>query len=375
MKDIAYLAEKIGPRPAGTREEYRAGSYLKRRFDEIGLKSYFQPFYFMSWRPLDKPVVHVLAPGNMELAASSMYYTLSTPPAGVTGRLRRAGRMELMPNCIYWPKYELVDAADGRNALGFLVNCGHETPFPLPAGRSHLPQPGAIIGAAGARQLDRWLDEGVQVEVCLHNEGLWGPELSRNVIGLLGDAPPKIVFLAHYDTALGSPGAVDNASGIRVLLELAQGLIGSGRKLPAIAFIATGCEEPGFFGSENYVRYFQEHEEPANHPAYCVNLDMLANGEKLLLRTGGDAMRAHVEAVAAGLADKLRFGTVLEPAKPLSDNWPFHVAGIQNVQMGATAFPLYHMPGDVVAEINPALLEDASLFAGALAERLISEYL
>ncbi|MBI5247408.1 MAG: M28 family peptidase [Elusimicrobia bacterium] len=55
---------------------------------------------------------------------------------------------------------------------------------------------------------------------------------------------------AHYDSAPGTPGADDNASGVAVLLELAR-LMKERHPGREIRFVAFGTEEPPSFGSRN----------------------------------------------------------------------------------------------------------------------------
>lgn len=59
---------------------------------------------------------------------------------------------------------------------------------------------------------------------------------------------PVLVIGAHYDTALETPGADDNASGVAVLLELAHRLRRSNGDKD-VQFVAYGTEEPPFFGT------------------------------------------------------------------------------------------------------------------------------
>src|SRR5215208_2568710 len=47
------------------------------------------------------------------------------------------------------------------------------------------------------------------------------PSHTANVIGRLqGELPERIVFCAHYDSKVDTPGAYDNAAGVGVLLTL-----------------------------------------------------------------------------------------------------------------------------------------------------------
>ena len=75
--------------------------------------------------------------------------------------------------------------------------------------------------------------------------------------------PNEIVVIgAHYDSALGTPAANDNGSGIAALLELARAL--RGRNLDrALHLVAFTTEEPPFFqtdemGSMRYAKYLRE---------------------------------------------------------------------------------------------------------------------
>lgn len=74
----------------------------------------------------------------------------------------------------------------------------------------------------------------------------------RNFIATLpASAPgaPVLVIGAHYDTALETPGADDNASGSAVLLELARRLKAK-KGAVEVRFVAYGTEEPPYFGTK-----------------------------------------------------------------------------------------------------------------------------
>ena len=68
-----------------------------------------------------------------------------------------------------------------------------------------------------------------------------------------------IVVGAHYDSARGTPGANDNASGVAAVLELARllrDLDSNGKRIRLVLFVN---EEPPYFGTEamgslNYAR-------------------------------------------------------------------------------------------------------------------------
>ena len=113
---------------------------------------------------------------------------------------------------------------------------------------------------------------------------------SQNVIGILPGAKRTgkadlsnqyVVLSAHLDhVGVGAPikgdsifnGAMDNASGIATLIELARAITSSGkRNARSIIFLAVTGEEKGLLGS----RYFANHPTvPAQSLAANVNTDM-----------------------------------------------------------------------------------------------------
>lgn len=70
-----------------------------------------------------------------------------------------------------------------------------------------------------------------------------------NLVVRFGPPGRALLVMAHYDTVAGSPGAVDNAAAVGVLLELARVLSAQGSALPVmLAFTAN--EEIGLVGAE-----------------------------------------------------------------------------------------------------------------------------
>lgn len=110
---------------------------------------------------------------------------------------------------------------------------------------------------------------------------------SQNVIGFIkGKSKPDsfIVISAHYDHLgrMGKdvyfPGANDNASGISMMLELAE-YYSAPENQPeySIAFMAFGAEEAGLIGSEFYVK---NPLFPLEKIKFLINLDLLGTGEE-----------------------------------------------------------------------------------------------
>ena len=100
---------------------------------------------------------------------------------------------------------------------------------------------------------------------------------SANVIAVKpGDSLKEIIIGAHYDSGNEGLGADDNASGVGVMLEVAERI--AAMQTPyTIRFIAFGSEENDLDGSYHYAELMIA-EEVKNTIAY-VNLDSLAAGD------------------------------------------------------------------------------------------------
>jgi alkaline phosphatase isozyme conversion protein len=91
-----------------------------------------------------------------------------------------------------------------------------------------------------------------------------------------GDSPQEIIIGAHYDSGNESLGADDNASGVGVLLEVAEQI--ADLETPyTIRFIAFGSEENDLDGSYFYVARMSQAE--VDNTLAMINLDTLASGD------------------------------------------------------------------------------------------------
>lgn len=109
---------------------------------------------------------------------------------------------------------------------------------------------------------------------------------SRNVIGVLpGKERPKetIIYTAHWDHLGTNPklegadkiynGAVDNATGVAALLEIAEKFAAKGEADRSVVFMAVTAEESGLLGS----KYYTEHPLfPLALTAGVINMDALS---------------------------------------------------------------------------------------------------
>jgi aminopeptidase YwaD len=183
------------------------------------------------------------------------------------------------------------------------------------------------------------------------------PAVARNVVArnigtITGGRPsarPKVVVMAHFDTRINTPGAIDNAAGAAALLGLAETL--GAEALPYdLEFIAFNSEEYLPIGDDEYVRR-------AGEPSFA-NIALAINMDGIGYRGGRNTIaRFNVEAERVGRLEQIvsRF-----PALEWTEPWPqsnhstFAFRGAPALAFSSTdAFTRAHFPTDAIEEVNP----------------------
>jgi hypothetical protein len=170
---------------------------------------------------------------------------------------------------------------------------------------------------------------------------------------------------AHLDTVPQAPGAVDDAAGIGIVVELARLAALTPPKVP-IVFVAFGAEEArvpygGLHGSKAYVTALSEEQRSAI--VGMVAIDRLGTGVRVPVCTAS----ARGKALAGTILDAARRADVptVSCTNGSSDHVPFDGAGIAALRLGPDDYPEYHTARDLPAVFVPAQAERA----GRLLER------
>jgi Zn-dependent M28 family amino/carboxypeptidase len=205
----------------------------------------------------------------------------------------------------------------------------------------------------------------------------------KNVIAKLpGQSNETIVIGAHYDTAFGTPGADDNASGVAVLLELSR-LLKETPLQKKITFAAFTNEEPPFsrtsaMGSVHFVKSAITKGEKIS---FMLCLEMLgfytdqpnSQSYPLFLKyfypdrgdfiavVGNLRSRGYVKHIKQTFEKdtKIPVESLSAPrfvrGVDFSDHMNFWAEGIPAVMLTDTAFfrnPHYHQPTDRIETLN-----------------------
>jgi aminopeptidase N len=202
----------------------------------------------------------------------------------------------------------------------------------------------------------------------------------KNIIGIIPGTNPdlkdeSVVVCAHYDhLGLGwpgankgnegkiHPGADDNASGVAVMLELAELLGKTLKPQRTVIFIAFTCEESGLLGSKYYVKNMKRF--PAKKVIGVINFDTVGRlwGKKLLVLSSNSAREWKFIFMGAGYVTGVESEMVTQDLDA-SDQRSFIEAGVPGVQIFSGANEDYHKPTDTPDKIDAAGMVKVATFA------------
>jgi hypothetical protein len=185
---------------------------------------------------------------------------------------------------------------------------------------------------------------------------------TRNVVGYIEGSACKdsfYVFTAHYDHLgrMGKktyfPGANDNASGVAMLLNLAE-YYSDPENQPeySLCFIAFAGEETGLKGSQ----YFVENPLfPLENIKCLINLDMIAdNGDSIHteVSSNGEAQLKKIIKLSDELNNEIVFD--INDLAPNSDHYPFIEKDVPAVFFLTRGkyYSVYHTPFDTFENVD-----------------------
>ncbi len=211
---------------------------------------------------------------------------------------------------------------------------------------------------------------------------------SNNVVGRLrgsGGTDESVLFLSHWDhEGICRPegavdricnGAIDNASGIASMIEIADRLARGPKPVRDILFLATTAEELGLLGAE----YFATHPVvPARSIVAAINMDSVAvHPEGLPVAMIGRGISPALDQVVDSTAEAM--GREVDRDEEANimiqrqDGWKLNQAGIPTVMVGGSFSDMsilgaflegsYHKPNDEVSDslVLGGAVEDANL--------------
>lgn len=426
QRHVAILAsDEFEGRKPGTAGEAKTLDYLARQLAALGLVGgaadggWYQPVPLVQRRPFahraawsqddqsialgadelilvgkdpaervaDAPVWFVPAGAVLEgndLAGAVVLFEVD-PAAGSerTAALIRAGAaaaIAVYPESVPWQALS-AGLAQGRDRLA-------ATPVPEISGAMPLVAARRLAGAAERGKAIARLPVRATLDVSTAVNAYTSHNLIARLHGS-GTAGEAVLVLGHWDhLGICRPegvadricnGAVDNASGMAVLVETARHLARGPRPVRHILFMGTTAEEMGLLGAEHFAA-----ARPAGIVA-AINIDTVAiagRGEPVaIVGRGTTPLDPLVDATARALGRAVDTDLEANAFIQRQDGWALTKAGIPTVMVGGSFSNMaklgaflsgpYHKPEDDLSrpvELGGAA-EDAELTI-ALVRRL-----
>lgn len=346
---------EFGSRFAGTPSEIQARDFIAEKFRAYGLDNvHLDPFEYLGWWR-GTCVLNVVAPRAQSFDAISLVYSPSTPADGLRAPIVDVGmgteKEYARKKDALKGKIVLCSSANPeegraphrREKYGWAVEAGaigfvyaRHLPGGLPeTGSLRAGKLGEIPAVAVSYEtgfaLKRLIEKGETI-VALDVQNESHPTTAWHVVGeVRGQTDEVIVVGAHYDGHDISQGAMDDATGTCLVLELARVFAPlKGQLRRTLRFIAFACEELGVLGSTEYVK---KHRDAMQQIALMINLDgAVGSGRKGFSYSGLDDIEALLKRIAHDTDYPLKLSDRVVTA---SDHFPFLMEGVPAIMMFA----------------------------------------
>ena len=383
LEHVEQLAVNIGSRPIGSAANRAAADYISRIFEQSSLSLERQEISCPDW--IDEHTSLELDGVPLEASANtfspSCDISAETVPvctlpelelASITGRIPvfygDLAQIELATKGgIYVSDRDrqIIQILEERQPAGII------TLNPTLHARWRLIEdfdlaiPSVTVSARSGLKLLMNPGASVLMKISARRS----PSHTANVIGRMqGDLPERIVFCAHYDTKVDTPGAYDNAAGIGVLLSLAE-ILSQTKHQHTLEWVAFTGEEGAGLGDMEYARRVKAPGHGFDLVTAALNFD----GVGPFTGTTTVACFSASQAMETCLDQKLGNypGVLRVEPWPASDHYIFYSNGAPSIAFTSRGIrDIYHTPSDAYEWISGEKLAETIALARDLIEVL-----
>lgn len=368
---IQFLTQEIGPRPATSAAEARAAAYINSRLRQAGMEVDLQTFRAVPTESIPRGLLYLV------MAASPFVYLYSRPLAlGIAV----VALVVFLAEQIAWPLLSSwLPGGESQNVVGtrpaaqdgqqHLIVMAH-----MDSGRANLLFHPRLAGSYRRFYLVSLLAM-VLLPILIGLGGLTGEAwLWYAQMVPTGFVTMAFLLLLHQEIIMPwVPGANDNASGVAVLLNLAEEL--QGLQHTTLWLVATGSKEAGLHGARSFLRHYPFPREST----YIVNLDTVGCGQLGIMVWEGVLLPRRADPQLVELAGDAESNDITVDADPRvyhTTNTDAQVALVRGfrtmsvvaLEDGRPAFR--NWSNDTIENIRPELLERTARLVIGIARRL-----
>ena len=383
---------EFGERPLGTEANRNMAAFLGATASQLGYETESLPFKCPRWEGgtayLDRGGVRIpLHPGPFTPSFDQLCDAVAVESTQQLKRTRCEGKLVVLRGEIAkepllpldYPFYhsaqhrEIYAMLDEREPAAVVAVTGKHpacglNPFPL-FNDANFKIPNAYMDAAALEQL--LAAERGKIRVTINSKIF--PETGEQWIfrkKATGESKGKLLILAHMDSAYGTPGALDNAAGVAVLVAVMERLkdYAGPYDLEFIPF--NGEDSPMVKGEQAYL---QEYGREIPRIRLGINIDSVGcTGSKTAVSTYNldEDQQAWLDGEIAKFPKVGRGPEWVE-----SDHSIFVFRGtpclaLTSSNLRETVTALSHTPQDTVANVDRAVLVETADFVAELVRSL-----
>jgi len=372
LEHVKQLAVHIGSRPIGSPANLAAADYIGGVFNQSGLSVEKQEIPCPNWSEeytsleldgealevsantfspscnISAETIAVCTPAELELAPMAGKILVFYGDMAQTELATKGG--------IYVSERDrrILQLIEERQPAGIItINPTLQARWRL-IEDFDLDIPSVTVSAHSGLKLLKNSRATVQLKIVAHTS----PSHSDNVVGRLpGELSERIVFCAHYDSKVDTPGAYDNASGVGVLLTLAE-VLSQRKHRHTLEWIAFTGEEGAGLGDMEYARQMGRNGDGFDQVAAAINID----GVGPFTGTTTVACFAASPAFETLLDEKIRnYPAVIKVEPwPASDHYIFYSNGVPSMALTSRGIrDIYHTSFDTFEWISGEKLAEA----------------
>lgn len=289
---LQVLCSEIGERRVGSEENRKATAYAKKILEESGWQTESTELSVIDW----KTAGATLTCGDQSFEVFSSHYSLGCSAQSELVAINTVRQLEqasiqdkivllygeiasqqIAPkNFPFWNPKEhqhIISVLEKGNPKALICaternseTAGGIYPFPLfEDGDFNIPSV-YMKDTEGERLLTY---TGKTVELISKAERI--PSTAFNVIGRKSEQTEnRVVITAHIDTKIGTPGAIDNGTGVAIVLALAELLKDNAGKYPIELVIFNGED---YYAAPGQINYMEQNEGHFNDMLLNINID------------------------------------------------------------------------------------------------------
>jgi aminopeptidase YwaD len=372
LEYVKHLSVHIGSRPIGSAANHAAADYIGEVFNRSGLSVERQEIPCPEW--VEEQTSLVLNGEQLEASANTFSpacdISAETIPVCTPAELEAAVIAGKIP-VLYGDMAQTELATKGgiyvserdRRIIQILEQgrpAGIITINPTLHARWRLIEdfdldiPSVTVSAQSGLRLLKHPGAAVKMKIAARRS----PSHTANIVGRLqGEIPQRIVFCAHYDSKVDTPGAYDNAAGVGVLLALSE-VLSKARHRHTLEWVAFTGEEGAGLGDMEYARNTHRAANEFDQVTAALNIDGVGPFTGTTTVASFVASREFERLIQQKIK---RFpGLLAVDPWPASDHYIFYSNGVPSIALTSRGIrDIYHTLSDTVEWISGEKLAEA----------------